>query len=44
MMKRWKMFGYGDVPDITVRALSFDHALMMVQLLDSRYCGGTEID
>ena len=40
MMQRWKMFGYGGVPEITILAISFEQALMLARLLDTRYCGG----
>lgn len=38
-MLTWVVIGAG-VPDLKVRAMSFDEALAKARLRDSRYCGG----
>lgn len=38
-MLTWVIMGAG-VPDLKVRARSFDQALAKARAVDSRYCGG----
>lgn len=42
-MLTWVIVGPG-VPDLKIRARSFDEALEMARLRDSRYCGGYVAD
>ena len=42
-MLTWVIFG-GWVPDLKIRARSFDEALEKARLRDSRYCGGYVAD
>ena len=42
-MLTWVIMGAG-VPNLKVRARSFDEALAKARLRDSRYCGGYEAD
>ena len=42
-MLTWVIFG-GGVPDLKIRARSFDEALEKARLRDSRYCGGYVAD
>lgn len=39
----WIIFG-GGLPEIRIRANSFDEALRKARLRDSRYCGGYVAD
>lgn len=39
----WVIVGAG-VPDLKVRAMSFDQALAKARAVDSRYCGGYVTD